>query len=206
MNQIIQKMKSALETYLKAATDTIKTLERMRKEILPEIAAERSEKLYQDLSGIRYKAKEQIRAAAAEGRESVDKWGTLSGSELTDDAKLLQTGLLLTQKDFDDLCIRYKNNGSMSRLLAQYADSQNRTVIPSDPERITETFADQAALNHVLRTDKLMTIEKKKALWDRLESSAQTILAAIDGSGVGKGIDDYSVIFSVEHFGDNVEV
>jgi len=206
MNQIIQKMKTALETYLKAAKDTISTIERMKKEILPEIVAERSEKLYQELNGIRYKAKEQIRAAGAEGRESADKWGTLNGADLTDDAKILQTGLLLTQKDFDDLCIRYKNNGSMSRLLAQYADKQIRTVLPSDPERITETLADQAALNHVLKTDKLMTIEKKKDQWNRLESSAQTILAAIDGSGIGKGIDDYAVIFSVENFGEGVEV
>ena len=206
MNQIVQKMKSALETYLKAATDTIKTLEKMRKEILPEIVSERAEKLYQELSGIRYKAKEQIRAAAAEGRESVDKWGTLFGSEITDDAKILQSGITLTQRDFDVLCLRYKDNGSMSRLLAQYADKQNRSVLPSDPDRITQTLADETALRSVLLTDKLMTIEKKKDLWNRLESSAQTILSAIDGSGVGKGIDDYAVIFSVEHFGENVEV
>ncbi len=206
MNQIIQKMKTAIETYLKAAKDTISTVEKMRKELLPEVVAERSEKLYQELSGVRYHAKEQIRSAAAAGRSSAETWGTLNGSDLTDDAKLLQTGLILTQKDFDDLCIRYRNNGSMSRLLAQYAEKQNSSVIPSDPEKVTETFSDQAALSHVLLTDNLMTIEKKKERWDRLESSAQTILAAIDGSGVGKGIDDYAVIYSVEHFGENVEV
>lgn len=206
MDKIIQKMKTALETYLKAATDTIKTIEKMRKEILPEIVSERSENLYRDLSGIRYKAKEQIRAAGAEGRESVDKWGTLNGSELTDDAKILQAGLVLTQKDFDDLCIRYKNNGSMSRLLAQYAEKQNRSVLPDDPDRLSQAIADGTAVRSYLMTDNLMTIEKKKDRWNRLESSALTILAAIDGSGIGKGIDDYAVTFSVENFGEGVEV
>ena len=206
MNQIIQKMKSALETYLNAATDTIKTIEKMRKEVLPEIVSERADKLYKELSGIRYKCKEQIRAAGAEGRESVDKWGTLNGSDLTDDAKILQTGLILTQKDFDDLCIRYKNNGSMSRLLAQYAEQQNQKVIPADPNMALDKFTNPSAMQTLLLTDNLMTIEKKKDIWNRLESSAQTILAAIDGSGVGKGIDEYPVIFSVENFGEGVEV
>ena len=205
MNQIVQKMKTALTAYYGKAKEISSKVDQINKELLPEIAHKRIEPLYQDLTAVRYNSKEQIRAAAAEGRLAVDKWGTLNGSDLTDDAKILQAGLTLTQKEFDDLCIRYKNNGSMSRLLAEYAEKQNQRVIPADPDRITETLADQAALNHVLLTDKLMTIEKKKDQWDRLESSAQMILSAIDGSGIAKGIDDYAVTFSVEHFGDNVE-
>lgn len=201
MNQTIQKMKTALSAYYNKAKEISPVIDRMKKELLPDVAAERAEKLYQDLNAIRYNAKEQIRSAAAEGRAAAEKWGMLNGSDLTDDAKLLQAGLTLTQKDFDDLCLKYKNNGSMCRLLAEYAEKQNQRVIPADPDQAIDTFSDDTALKSVLLTKNLMTVDKKLDLWDRLESSAQMILSAVDSEGVS----DYSVTYSVEHFGENVE-
>lgn len=196
MNQIVQKMKTALNDYYNKAKEITSKVDQIKKELLPEIAQKRIEPLYQDLNTVRYNAKEQIRAAAAEGRLAAEKWGTLNGSDLTDDAKILQAGLTLTQTDFDALCIRYKNNGSMSRLLAEYAEKQNHRV----------TLDDNADIKTVLITKNLMTVDKKLDQWDRLESSAQMILRAIDSSGIAQGNEDYAVTYSVENFGDNIEV
>lgn len=206
MNSIVQKMKSALETYLSKAKETMKTIEQMRKELLPEVASQRSETLFSDLNSLRYSCREKIKAAGDEGRASADQWGSLKGSDLTDDAKILQAGLTLSQREFDDLCIRYKNNGSMCRLLKEYAEKQNGTVIPVDPDHDPQKLFSQEVVNSVLLTKNLMTYERKVEQWNSLERSANYILRCIDGSGVAQGIDDPAVIFSVEHFGENVEV
>lgn len=190
MNPIVGEIKANLQAYYKQAETSAGVIERMKKELLPDLVSKRSELILSDLAAARYHVLDKIMDATRRGREQAKQWGILNGADLTDDAKILQAGMTLTQDDFDNLCKKYKNNGSMSRLLGEYAEKQNSK---NDPML-------------TLETKNLMTVDKKVDRWISLEMSAKTILAAIDGQGVAQGVGDPIVSFSVENFGENVEV
>ena len=172
MNTFIQKMKTALTTFMNKKQETFDTIQSMKKQYLPETVDKKTAALNQELSNLKWKCRSEIEQAAKDGRASAEAWGTLKGSDLTDDAKLLQTGITLTQKDFDDLCSRYKNNGSMCRLLYEFAVKQSQNL-PDLPD----------AVNNVLNTEKLWTLEKKLNKWNRIEEAAYDLLGRIDASG-----------------------
>ena len=159
-------------------------------EMKPEIAKERVSQIRANLSSARAAALDQIMAAAKKGKADAEAWGSLNPSDLTDDAKLLQSGIRITQKEYDALCQKYQNNGSMSRVLSEYADQRNRE--------------NTDGLSGVMYKTQLATVESKSQRWDKLQHSAENILVNIDGSGFGRGADNPIVTESVEQFGSTM--
>lgn len=190
MNDNLRKMRAALSGYHKKARAAEQEIKRVSDEMKPELARERIGQIKADLIGARIAAIDQISAAAKSGKADAEKWGTLNPADLTDDVKILQTGIKLTQKEYDDLCLKYQNNGSMSRVLGEYADQRNRENKNGLDGLILKVF--------------LATAEKKAEPWDKLERSAERIIGSIDGSGFGMGADNPLVVESVEQFGSTM--
>lgn len=68
-------------------------------------------------------ARYKIEKAKADALASIEAWARLDGSKLTDDARLLKYDLPPAQ--FYELAKKYKNNGTMCFVLAQYAEKKN---------------------------------------------------------------------------------
>lgn len=192
MNKFIQTIKTALVTFMNKKNEAFETIQRMKKEYLPESVDKKTVALNQELANLRWKCRSEIEQAIKDGKASAEEWARLKGSDLTDDTKLLQAGIELTQTDFDDLCNRYKNNGSMCRLLGEYAAKRNSNL-PELPE----------AAGIVLLTDKLWTLDKKLDKWTRIESTAYTLLERMYAAG--EAVDSL-IKESVNMFGEGWEV
>lgn len=194
LNPIIRKMRAALSEFHRKAIETQQNTEKMRVELLPDVATERITAAQAELSSLKMVTIDKIMAAAKEGRAAAEEWGKLNAADINQtDSALLNSGLKLTQKEFDDLCTKYQNNGTMSRILSEYADRRNK--------------AEGRSMDTLLFTPCLATVEKKAEVWDRLERSAHMIIGNIAGSrGFATGADNSIVKSSVENFGLNTEV
>ena len=58
------------------------------------------------------------------GKREAEAWGRLDGGKITEDAKLLDAGIV-TPEQFKELATRYADNGTMTQLLADYAQKKN---------------------------------------------------------------------------------
>ena len=190
MNDNLKKMRAALSNYHKAVKVADQQIRKINDEIKPELAKEMVSQIRANLTAARSSAIDQITAAAKKGRAEAEDWGTLNPSDLTDDVKLLQSGIRISQKEYDDLCQKYQNNGSMSRVLSEYADQRNRE--------------NTDGLSGVMYKTQLATVESKSQRWDKLQRSAEMIMGNIDGSGFGKGVDNPIVSESVDKFGSTM--
>ena len=190
MNDNLRKMRAALSNYHKAVKAADQQIKQINDELKPEIAKEKVSQIRANLAAARSAAVDQITAAAKKGRAEAEAWGTLNPSDLTDDVKLLQSGIRITQKEYDALCQKYQNNSSMSRVLSEYADQRNRE--------------NTKGLEGVMYKTQLATVESKSQRWDRLQQSAEHIMWNIDGSGFGRGADNPFVAESVDQFGSTM--
>ena len=190
MNDNLKKMRAALSNYHKAVKVADQQIRKINDEIKPELAKEMVSQIRANLTAARSSAIDQITAAAKKGRAEAEDWGTLNPSDLTDDVKLLQSGIRISQKEYDDLCQKYQNNGSMSRVLSEYADQRNRE--------------NTDGLSGVMYKTQLATVESKSQRWDKLQRSAEMIMGNIDGSGFGRGADNPIVAESVDKFGSTM--
>lgn len=190
MNDNLKKMRAALSGYHKKVRTAEQEIKRISDEMKPELAREKIGQIKAELNAARSAAIDQISAAAKVGRAEAESWGTLNPADLTDDVKLLQSGIKLTQKEYDNLCLKYQNNGSMSRVLSEYADQRNRE--------------NTKGLDGVMYKTQLATVESKSQRWDKLQHSAEMIMGNIDGSGFGRGADNPIVTESVEQFGSTM--
>ena len=82
------------------------------------------------------KLKEEYEAAA-------QKWGQMDGSKLTNDVRLLESGISLTQDDYSDLIAKYKDNSTMLKVVIQAAE-QNKVQF----ERGNVLFSSDEKVNH----------------------------------------------------------
>ena len=187
MNENLRKMRAALANYHKTALAAEKQIKQISEEMKPDLARVRIEEIRANVAAAKLTAIDQISAAAKKGKADAEEWGTLKPSDLTDDIKILQSGIRLSQKEYDILCKKYQNNGSMSRVLGEYADQRNRE--------------NKNGIDGLLLNIHLATVEKKAEPWNKLKLSAENIIENIDGYGFGRGADNPIVSQSVEQFG-----
>lgn len=190
MNENLRRMRAALSNYHRAVKSANQQVKKISDEMKPEYADPQLKQINENLVSARSAALDQIHAAAKSGRSEAERWGILNPADFTDDIKLLQSGIRITQKEYDSLCQKYQNNGSMSRVLSEYADQRNRE--------------NKNGIDGIMLKPFLSTVEKRSERWDRLEHSAETIIASIDGRGFGMGAENPLVVDSVEHFGSTM--
>lgn len=98
-------------------------------------ACERREELEAQRKAAYENALAEIEHIRRSHNEAVDKWNELDGSKLDKDAELLKLDIYMTQKQYQQLVDKHKDNSLMLQLLCDYADRH-----PDEP-----LFADRPA-------------------------------------------------------------
>lgn len=193
MNQHIKTMKDALTSYHQKAKKADEAISKAQKEYKPEFAKGQIERIQSELMQERTRTIDTITRASEQGKAEVQKWYTLNPADITDDAKLLQTGIPMNQDDFDTLCRKYESNGTMCRILAEYANTRNRQIQAQHPKEVfPEGF---------LHTMNLPNVRTMMERYDKSASMAQQLINRMEGHGFGVGVNDPFVVAGVEGFG-----
>ena len=196
-------IRNALKDYSVAKTDAATRVEAIRKQYGDEAAAREQETQNKRLAAARETAETIIRANHRAAVEHTEKWGRLDGSELTDDAKLLDAGLV-DPAEFDRLKSKYSVNSTMLAALKKYGDKQND---------LARKAAENGKPGEIVMTDNPFNVKdiptpaERVQNWDKLNAKALDTLDAIDG--VGKYRDPWTQAFgrgvydqTVDTFGD----
>lgn len=201
MNRHLQSIKDTVTTYHNKAKAADAAIKKAIDELKPEIARERVADIRAKLNHDKAAALDAIRDAQMRGTEEyADKWEHIRGEDITPDAKLLEAGISMTQKQYDELCRKYTSagNNTMCKLLADYADRTNKRLAKENPGAIFPPG--------YLTSRELPTPEANGKEWERAARSAENLIEQMDGNGWMRGADNAIVVNGVEHFGENVDL
>lgn len=193
-------IRNALKEYSVTKDAATKRVEAIREQYGDEAAAREQETQNKRLASAREAAETIIRANHRVAVEHTEKWGRLDGSQLTDDAKLLDAGLV-DPAEFDRMKDKYSVNNTMLVALKKYGDKQN------DLARKAAAEKGDLPLSDPFNVRDIPTPAERVQNWDKLNAKALDTLDAIDGKGkysdpwtqaFGKGVYDQTV----DTFGD----
>lgn len=203
MSKYIDDMRAALAGYrdvLKKADYHVQQIREYHGEEAAEREKERSAK---QLEAAKTKAEAAIREAYSEGVYLAQKWANPDGSQLTDDMKLFDAGLV-TPEVFDTLKRRYSNNATMLSALKAKGEKLNADAAKADREA-----GGVGVMVEPYNVRDIATGADKVKNWERAKASALEALDMIDGSG--KYSDDWGRTFGramsdemIEHFGEGI--
>ena len=169
MNKNIEDMRTALKTYKNAKQGMDKRLEDIQARYGDEALKREHERLISGLKTAKETAKNTIENAYLAGMVAVDEWAKLDGGKLTDDAKLLDAGLV-DPENFDRLVDRYQDNATMLYALRYYGMRQNAAAM--------DQGSDQR-----YNVDRIVTASGRKDNWNKAKKTALDLLDAVDGTG-----------------------
>ena len=89
--------------------------------------------------------RKKVAEAGERYKEQLKEDFTMKGEELTDDAKLFSSGILLSDSDINSLSDKYKNNRTMTALISQYAEKNNLHIM-----KPAKTMAEELELTESL--------------------------------------------------------
>ena len=170
-----KKLQKALENYRNAAQRTATKIEECMQIYAPEAASIESERLKSELEKEKQKALDVIRAERASAEKEADEWGRMDGSRITDDVKLLDSGII-TADQFAQLAEKYQDNGTMCQALRKYAERHNEQLRAQSREAFPVGLIDLG---------QLPTMESRRAELTHDAKSAESILNMIDGGFLG---------------------
>lgn len=141
--------------------------------------------------------KQIIQEALESGQHDAEAWGQLDPAKITDDAKLLDAGMV-TPEQFKGLVQKYQGNATMQQLLAKFAEKNSGPAFNwgFDGKKDTRPYYD---------THGIMTAEKKAAEFDRHAGNAFYIADRIGKTGQGFGSSPELLQRSIENFGSDAE-
>lgn len=205
MNANADKIRKALQTYNGQRQQAEARIKQIKDLYGPEAAQHEQERQDKTLKQARTTAEETIRTAHRDGRSGAAAWGVLDGSKLTDDARLLDAGLVDAEA-FKDMKTRYKDNFTMLSALRNYGEKQNAAAA-EEARKSGDIFGGK--MLEPFETRDIPTANSKVERWDKLQASALDTLDAIDG--VGRYSDDWNKSFGraalperLEHFGEDM--
>lgn len=178
MSKYSDDMKQALVTY----RDTKQKAEARYNEIKDlygdEAAQREQERQEKQLKTARAAAEAAIREAYSEGHYLAEQWGKPDGSQLTDDLKLFDAGMV-TPEVFETLKARYRDNATMSAALKAKGQQLNAAAAQEGKDKGDFLSGMQEPYN----VRDIMTAQDKLKYWDGLKAKAMDTLDMIDGSG-----------------------
>lgn len=178
MNKYSDDMKRALATY----RDTRKKAEARYSEIKDlygeEAVKHEAERQEAQLKNARAAAEAAIREAYSEGHYLAEQWGKPDGSQLTDDLKLFDAGMV-TPEVFETLKARYRDNATMSAALKAKGQQLNAAAA----KEASDNGDPLGSMRMPYNTRDIETAEDKMKYWDGLKKQAMDMLDAIDGTG-----------------------
>ena len=193
-------IRSALKEYNNAKEAAKKRVDMIREQYGDEAAAREQETQNKRLADARDTASTIITANHRVAVEHTENWGRLDGSQLTDDAKLLDAGLV-DPGEFERMKNKYSVNNTMLAALKKYGDREN------DLARKAAADKGELPLAERFNTKDILTASERIANWDKLKTKAMDTLDAIDGTG--KYSDAWSQAFgkglyaeTMDTFGD----
>lgn len=208
MSRYVDDMRNALRGYQGRVQAARARVDEIREAYGQEAADRQREREAKRLKGERATAEAAIREAYSEGIYQVNQWGQLDGGRLTDDAKLLDAGLV-TPAQFDAMKAKYAGNFTMLAALKKYGDLQNTNAIQAAQDKGDHAGAWSVAPYNVRD---IPTKEGKLETWKGLRQGALKMLDMIDSSGA-YGTDPYMAAFgnamggaAVENFGQGADV
>ena len=177
MSKYAEDMKQALMTY----RDTRQKAEARYNEIKDlygeEAVQREKERQEKQIKAARATAEAAIREAYSEGHYLAEQWGKPDGSQLTDDLKLFDAGMV-TPEVFDHLKDKYKNNATMSAALKAKGEKLN-----AEARKEEQSKGNGFTMAEPYNTRDIETAEDKMKYWDGLKKQAMDMLDAIDGTG-----------------------
>ena len=178
MSKYSDDMKRALATY----RDTRKKAEARYSEIKDlygeEAVKHEAERQEAQLKNARAAAEAAIREAYSEGHYLAEQWGKPDGSQLTDDLKLFDAGMV-TPEVFETLKARYRDNATMSAALKAKGQQLNAAAA----KEASDNGDPLGGMHMPYNTRDIETAEDKMKYWDGLKKQAMDMLDAIDGTG-----------------------
>lgn len=193
-------IRNALKEYSATRDAANQRVETIRAQYGDEAAAREQETQNKRLASAREATETIIRDSHRVAVEHTESWGRLDGSQLTDDAKLLDAGLV-DPAEFDRLKKQYSVNNTMLVALRKYGDKQN------DLARKEAASKGEIAMAAPFNVKDIPTLDERVQNWDKLNAKAIDTLDAIDG--VGKYRDPWTQAFgrgvydqTVDTFGD----
>ena len=208
MSKYVDDMRNALRGYQGRVQAARARVDEIREAYGREAADRQREREAERLKGERATAEAAIREAYSEGIYQVNQWGQLDGGRLTDDAKLLDAGLV-TPAQFDAMKAKYAGNFTMLAALKKYGDRQNANAIQAARDMGDHAGA-WGAIQYNVRD--IPTKEGRLETWEGLRQGALKMLDMIDSSGA-YGTDPYMAAFgkamggaAVENFGQGADV
>lgn len=183
MNRYVESMKNALVSYKGQKTAGQARVNQIREEYGPDAAQREQERQEKKLQSARAEAERQIREAYDSGVYQAQQWGKVDGSRITDDAKLLDTGIVDPDM-FDTLKERYRDNATMLLVLKQFGERKN-----IEAAKKAQGHGD-LPLSDLYRVYDIATLPDKMENWRQIQAQAVDMLDMIDG--VGRYSDPWS--------------
>lgn len=175
MNQRKQSMQNVLRNYRKSVQNFHEKLSQARQELNTEAYKKREAELKAALEKEKESALSIIKETADAARKEALAWSKLDGSKITDDAKLLTYGDV-SPEQFRELVDRYKDNGTMCQILANYANKKNAEIRESSRDPFP---------SGLYNTTEIPTSSQKIHEIDHTEGSARSIMNMIEGGFLG---------------------
>lgn len=119
----MSKVKDALKAYKTAAYDAAAEIDKIRRIYREEEAERLVSEVKNRLQAKKAEADAVFSAEIDAGDKRAAEWAKLDGEKITTDAKLLDFDL--EPSEYEELVDRYKDNGTMSRLLFKYGEKKN---------------------------------------------------------------------------------
>lgn len=174
MNKYVKKMKGAIDTYIAERDKANQQIERAKQIYAPAFAKPEIERFEAKKAEVREASRSEIESAYTEAVTALDKWDDLRGEDVTDDVKLLDT-VKINSEEFDTLVERYKDNATMSRILFQWGEEQNKNSSVNVPGGVPVYYM----------TGQVHTASNKRKAWDHIRESALSIIQ------IDRGNDPY---------------
>ena len=171
----IRTMGESLRNYHNINQQIEKAIEQVRSQYGDEAAALESKRQSARRRDARQTAEAEIEKAYTAGKTEAESWGTLKGSQITDDIKLLEAELV-DNVAFEDLKKRYKDNPTMLIALKKYGIRKNDETLQSGADLLTAN-AKRFVTEDIIDRDSML-----KTAGVMLKR-ARTTLDMIDGTG-----------------------
>lgn len=194
MLNYLNQMAKTTDTFYNEAMKIAKNIAKNNGNFLPEIAQRENAAELERLNNLKFDALDDISFAEAGAFNAAEQWGALSAKELTDDAEILKL-FNLSPEQFAALVDKYRDNGTMSQLLMQYAEKENKKR--SNPQNLEFFYYD---------VSQIPTVEAKKEAFRRFSNSARDLINRIaikapETTGANTGLDTEFFKIEVEGFG-----
>lgn len=198
MNKHLQTMKNALTNYEKDARAWAKKMEENTRLYKPEEAEKANAALLSKMEDSRAAVKQIIQEAMEAGQKDAETWGKIDPAKITDDAKLLDAGLV-NPEQFKGLVRKYQNNATMLQLLDTFAKKNSGPAFNwgFDGKNDTRPYFD---------TTEITTTKKKSDEYERFAGIACSIADSIGKNHREIGYSQDIVSRSIQSFAEGVEI